>query len=511
MTPSGSSPPRQARRAAASALLLTLPLLTGCYSLNWAEAPQGRLAQPNDRLAALFDKNGDGAFWQDLYTPGKSYGFDPGEKDAAFDNAEGSFRFGKVKIELAPGSPKDRALANFTFQDERGNQAIVEGVDLLRLVPRIDARGDLQLPELLLEEYTRHGVTFRREHQEFRLAVQDAGFRAAAERSYRLSITNNCLDPTKWEVVVTSAETDDFGARLASSQNLNQDRILAHSWFYMSQEIYDELVRLKNPGLTADLALASDYDRLTARAEQVRIPWEELRTLAGPVATELVELAHRSGRKLEPIDIEQHYKWTQGIFVNRDAYTTYADVLRTPAKLAEYSDRGFYYPDKPKTFDYAWMANLDQVKVERIAHASAGTLVEITLEGEGSPYALKIGNLDLALLDEQAISTFAFGINLYPAGRRHSPRQATLVYDQDQMPKDRLPYLFLYDAQTGRFVNNQVKGFDRVYLGWDSLDRDVLNVYVLSYERIFVPWHAKVRLADELVDRARVRRFIYGG
>ncbi len=497
--------------AAAAAALAACVCAAGCYSPRWAQSPGETPGRAPTDIAELFAKAG-GTLTLEMTDPGRDYGYDPGEKDEQFAGDAEELRFRRLEMKLRDRMPQGKVLTDLAFVDGRGNRVLVEAVDLMRLVPRLDTEGDLQYAELLMEEYTRYGVSFRREHGEFDVQLAPGSSpqaAAAAERAYRLELVNNCLDPGKWEVGITTEDYSDFGERLRSPLNLNQNRLLAHSWFYLDGALYDALLRRKNPRLAIDPALARDFRKLSGHAEQVRVDLDGVRKLAGREPVKILEVAHASGREFAPIDPEQHYKWDIGLFLEKASFRTYSDMLAKPVRLGQFHDRGYYDPSQPKVFDYSWVRGLDDVVVERLDVGGAGTFVQLTVRGDGSPYAFVLGNLDLTALDEQRLYSAAFGFNPYPRSRRHDPPQSTIQYDPDQMPGDRRPYSLMVDPATGRWVNNWDKGFDRIYVGWDSLDRDVLEIYLISYERIAPVWMARVELGDELVDRTRVRRSIY--
>ncbi|MEM6455643.1 MAG: hypothetical protein AAF772_11155, partial [Acidobacteriota bacterium] len=499
-------------RRIATWLLLSLAALLslGCYSLSLTTASPDQTGPAPEKIAAIFADRTDGKVDIELVSPGGAYLWDPAEKDRFFAADEGSFVFQRGEISLRREMPHGTVLVDLEFVDGQGNRALAERIDLLRLVPRIDTEGNMQYPELLLEEYTRTSISLRGEHQEFSLETgSDDATLEAADRAYRMTLSNNCLDPSKWEVAIVTADESDFGERLRGPTNLNQNRLLAHSWFYLEPALYTALIEVKNPQLELDPAWASDYDGLSAKAEAVQIDFDALRQLSHRESIEVLEIGSRSGRTIEPLDREQYFKWDYGLFVNKDRFTTFADLLEAPVELAIYADRGFYDPNNPKVFDYSWLTGLDQVDLGIIDNRVGDTYAEITLGGADSPYRFTIGNVDLALLDEQRLYSVPFGFNTYPLSRRHTPRQSTISYDQDLLPAELKQYFLMTDAQSGNWVNNQVYGFDRVYLGWDSIDRDVIVISLISYERIIPVWMAKIKLDDELVDRIRIRRNFY--
>ncbi len=493
------------------AFALLAGLLAGCY-VPQIRAPGSETAgvAPPVEVVSCFGGSEPLCLRIHAADPGREYEFDPAEKDAQHAACDRALRFRNVEIEIGARTIPGRVLASFRFTDDEGNRIEVPDVDLLRIVPRLDLPGEMQWPELLLEEYERFGVNFRREHDEFRVVVAEgasAGAREALARGYRLGIWNNCLDPGKWEMVLDSEDFTGFDARRRSPLSINQQRVLAHIWFPIDRALYDALVRVKNPHLAVDLGLG--YEELSRRAEQVRIDFSALGRVRRRESVTLLELGHESGRALEPFNREQYFKWEFGLFLDREEYPTYREVVERPVRLARFADAGFYQPDQPVTFDYRWLGEVNRLELDTLDVEGSECYVQLTLSGDGAPYRITLGNVDLALLDEQSLTTYAFGFNPYPKTRRHTPRQSTIAFDTDVMPREKRPYLVLTDAASDRWINNQALGLERVYLGWESIDKDILAIYVVSYERIVPVWMARLRVSDAIVDRGRVRQRLY--
>lgn len=471
-----------------------------------APAAAERLGPPPSEISGIFRSKPGGVISIEAFDPGRAYRYETSEKDPLFAVDRGRLRFRRVELSLSESMPSGTVLADMAFFDEKGSRAQMRSVDLMKLIPKLDSKGALQLPEYLLAEYNRFGVNFRREHREFELKVVDPSLAEAAARVYRAGIWNNCLEPGKWEMTLETEDYGDFAARRRDRLNLNQDRTLAHSWFYLDKELYLALLRLKNPGLDFDPDMA--YEELLKQAEQVVVDLDGRRRVKGLVASRVLEIGHKSGRRLVPLDAEQHYKWEFGLILNK-RFSTYADVLTSSVALARFDGRGLYQTRDPKVFDYGWMRELDDVRVETLDVPGSDSYVQLTIQGRGSPFKLVLGNVDLALLDEQRLMGLLFGVNTYPKSRRHDPHPDTIQYDPDRIPERIMPYLFLIDGKTDKWGNNHEKGIEKVYLAWQDNRREVLEIYVLSYERIVPVWMARIRLDDAAVDRARVRRQLY--
>ena len=491
--------------------VVAVGLLGGCYAERIGRAmDSAALEVPPQTITAIFAKQPDRVLIMDAVAPGLTYRFDPSEKDRQFAEEDQALRFRHVEMSLCDRMPPGTVLVNITFVDGQGTRVTAKSVNLLRLTPRLDLTGDMQYPEMLLEEYERFGVSFRREHGEFAIEladVADSGTTDAARRAYRLGIWNNCLDPTKWEMVLTSEDYSNFSQRLNGKLYLNQQRTLARNWFYMNTDLYTALVQVKNPHLAIDPLL--DYEELSRRAEQTVPKLDELRVIKRRVPTKTIEIGHQSRRKIAALDTEQYYKWQHGLLLNHKEFTTYNDVLNQPVVLASFSDRGFYQPEHPKEFDFGWLRQLDQVVVDTLDVPGSDCYVQITLTGTSTPYTVIVGNIDMAMLNEQKLFGIPFGFNPYPKTRRHDAAQDSIHYETDRMPANIKPYVMLLDSRTGHWMNNQKKGLEKVYVGWESIDHQVLMIYLGTYERIMPVWMARVQMDDATVDRVRVRRWLY--
>ncbi|MCP3929595.1 MAG: hypothetical protein GY705_10885 [Bacteroidetes bacterium] len=495
-------------------LIFLLSILLGfsqCYSAKWVDNSKEKIWNtPSVEIVDIFQKYPNSVMTIEAKSPGYDYDFDIAEKDNLYGEGQDIFRFEKVEIKLRDKMPEGMMLVDIDFLDRIGTIISVKELDLMRLIPSYETRGDLQYSELLLEEFNRFGVVFRKEHGEFEIEtdVDAPEVRKAIERTYRMSITNNCLEPTKWEMALTTEDYSDFGKRLRGEVNINQKKLLSHSWFFLDSELYNALIKLKNPQVDIDLNMS--YDSATVIAENTVVDFESLRyPLEMKLETEALEFGHQSGRKLEPLDIEEHYKWKFGLLLNKEEFPTYASILEKPVKIARFSSRGFYNPETPNVYDYGFLKHIDNVVIENLSMHDSDCYVQIKLTGQYAPFEIVIGNVDLALFDEQKLTGFLFGYNTYPKSRRYNPKQNTLFYDPDSYPDLLKPYILMIDKKSGKWINNQMKGVEKVYISYETLERDVLQIHLLSYERVTPLWMARIKLPKKTREAVRVRKLLY--
>lgn len=489
--------------------LTAILLLASCASQQWNKINAGEHDMPPpETIQKVFNKT-YGTLNLNALSPAYDYKYDIGEKDANY-GLDHVFRFDKVQFKLNESMPEGKVLVEMSFSDGNGNKIVIPEVDLLRLTPKIEGPKELVYSEMLLKEFNRFGFSFRKEFKEFKVLSNPKNSKElnkALNSIYRVSVVNNCLDPGKWELSLVSEDFSDFHLRLKDTKNLNQNKILSHSWFQVDLDLYQELINLKNPGKSIDISLSSST--ISDRGEQAYVDFEELRKpLRYSLNTKMVEIGHQSKRKLEPIDQEQFYKKQFGLFLNQKNHD-YATILDSTVYLTQFRDAGFYSDTTPNSYDYGWLKYVDEVKIDVIDANNSQSYVQISVGGEWSPFKMVLGNVDLALLDEQKLTGFLFGINTYPKGRRYNPSPNTIAYDADLIPDDIKPYLLLVDNKTGNWVNNQYKGVEKVYISYESLERDVLEIYILSYERIIPVWMAKVKLPTSFRDQIRTKKTLY--
>lgn len=489
------------------ALGWALLIFSACNTTSWnqQQAKAGLSSAPIEVQRIFFQAPGK-VIRMTAQAPGYDYVLDIGEKDRSYGNPDGKLRFEEIEMRLLGQMPRGTVLVDFTFKDNAGTQVSIPNVDLLRFTPKMDAKGDLRYPEIILEELNRFGLSFRREHQEFSILSEEGS--AATEQVYRAWIVNNCLLPGQWEFSLVSEEYGDFELRRKGNTNLNQNRLVAHSWFQMPKPLYQALLDMKNPGKSWDVN--QDFDSISNLAEQVVVDFEQLRNpIRERVPLEILELGHQSQRAIEPLDLEQYFKEEAGLYMNPPGDLNYASILEQEVKTAKFMDAGFYRTKTPRKFDFSWMKHIDSVAISMVDVNESDCYAEIKLTGKWSWYEITLGNIDLSIVSEQKLLGTLFGINTYPKSRRYNPSQNTIQFDAALRPDELKPYLLLTEKESGKWVNNQYKGIEKVYLTYSDRERDVMEVYVLSYERITPIWMAKVKLPKHIREAVRVRKNIY--
>lgn len=501
---------------------LLIFILTGCYSYKWANYNGTLLSEAPNAIKTYFDGSPNGIMTINAISPSEDYAFDAWEKDRVYAKDSLAMHFNTVELKLHNTMPEGTVIVDFTFMDGKGNKVIVSDFDLLRIVPKFNSNGQHLYPELLLEEFNRYGVSLRKEFNEFSIITPETTSiedKNALNRVYRTGITNGCLSGGKWEFNLNTEDFSDFDSRLHNNINFNQSKILAHSWFLLDKSFYKHLIALKNPNIDLkDVDLTGfNYDTLSEQSQNIVIDFDALRNPIKKVwKTEMLEIGYKSERPIELLDMEEHYKIEYGLFLNnnlasisKETYKSILDPEKQPIKLAQFRDEGFYSNKTPLTFDMNWLKHLDNISISAIDIKDTECLSEIQITGKWAPFTLTITNVDLAMIQEQKLYGLHYGFNVYPKGRRYNPAQPTINFDSDLMPKAYEQSLLLTDKHTGKWVDNFKKGLSKVYLTYPTLEKDVLDIYLISYERILPLWMGRVKLPNELREKVRIRNQLY--
>lgn len=484
-----------------------LLLLCSCHSTNWnTRQAQSGIGPAPPSLQAIFASYPGHVIRIEALSPGYDYTLDIGEKDRSYGKTDGELRFKDIEIRLLGRMPQGTVLTDFTFRDEANTLVQISNVDLLRFIPKMDCKSDLRYPEIILEELNRFGLSFRREHKEF--SIDGSPDNRSVGDAYRAWIVNNCLLPGQWEFSLVSADFDDFELRRKSQRNLNQNRLISHSWFQVPLPLYQALLDIKNPGNSWDVH--QNFDSISNIAEQVVVDFNELRKpVREQIQPQIMEIGHLSKRAVQPLDREQFFKGEAGLYMNPPGDLNYSSILHNEVSTAKFMEEGFYRTNTPRKFDFSWMQYMDSVVINMVDVDESDCYAEIKLTGKWSWYEITLGNIDLSQLSEQKLFGTLFGMNTYPKSRRYHPQQATVQYDASLLPAEIRPYLLLTEKQSKKWVNNQYKGIEKTYLTYSDREKDVLEIYVLSYERITPVWMARVKLPRHIREAVRVRKNLY--
>ncbi len=440
---------------------------------------------------------------------------DPSDFDPLYQEALACFD----RLEWVPGADAHTVSLHLVGDDSKENCPILV-LPRIRLgdwIPKLSAPVAFHTIDALLLEYSRREIEFRRDLGQF-LVHWPAGSRKspAFERLYQIVIANNCLEPGKWELILSTWPLKDRDKQTlqANPHFAGRHPKLAHYWFQVPEMLYDSLWAAYNPSRRPEVL--GEYDSLSTLAEALTVT-EALRCercLDFPAG--VLEVGHRSGRRIEVLDprfhpgerpMESFYKNLFGLVRNGERFATYADILAEPIRLSVFGGMGVYSRDQDVVFDLRWLGMWNQVSWRFSETDSLGRFAHIDIGGPQSTRALSIRNVDLARLNKEPYG-FALGWNSHPKRR--------LFRDRDYSPRYRLipedtlpvPVALMWDKRIGKWLNNQREGIEQIVLSWEGVERNILRIELLSYERILPLWMARVaidsiRLAGNQVGNAR--------
>ncbi|MBK9578713.1 MAG: hypothetical protein IPO40_16700 [Fibrobacteres bacterium] len=444
-------------------------------------------------------------------SPGSAYRYETSEKDELFSTDSAKIRFTELEISLAPDSVPGRLFAKLDFRDSAKNTISFPKVDLVQLIPQIQRRDDLATLETVLEEYERFGYFYRADKGE---VIATAGPHAteaekeALRRIWRPNITNNCLEPTKFELVLNTKYYQDLDTNFTFEVRRRQLRTMDHVWFRIPWKLYARLWKIRNPDLP--VKIWKSFDELTAKAEQAQFP-TELREHGNIIRSEVLEVGHKSGRWIVPLNNEHYLKDLHHLVLNRRSFHSFDDILKDSVRFVRFHKEGVYDLNAPIAFDYSFLRRWDTVHTFRSKGDPSGRHVDLDITGPTSDLVLHIGNLDLAAVNESQWVEIPFGFDPMPLQRwtRSQSREGGVALDSS--PYRLKPWALLEDKKTGNVRNNLVKGIERMFIGWQDGDRTTLQVYVTSYERMLPVWMSHVRFREPDSVGSFVRNVRYPG
>ncbi len=441
-------------------------------------------------------------------SPQSRYAHDPAEKDVAgFDT---TFAFNQVRLTLSVRQEKTKVLVDMVFENGKGTELKLEEVDLLDLTPSLSGPPELQPADYLLKEFERFGVLYQKKDRRFSLKAIPSSSPAVeqvVDRAYQVGLYNNCLEAGKWEIILNSRYYQDFDKTHASTKQYNRYRILAHTWFQMDDGLYRLLLQRKNPAMTINPF--TGYTSLSQQGEKIAVPFQNMRNIKRRVRSRVLELGFQSKRELFELDEEEHYKYLYGLVLNRDQFHTYDDVLRQPIAMAKFTDGGYYRPEDAVSFDYAWMRGLNHIDIHIVEAPGPERFVEIRVGGVDSPYDVVLGNFDLGRLNPNKLVSLAFGFDALPKARltRQTPYNTSYILGPEG--QGIRPYLLVADKKTGQWVNNQNLGLEQIFIGWQSIAKDALVLYLVSYERMIPVWMGRLGIEDPAREKDGIQNAEY--
>ncbi len=420
------------------------------------------------------------------------YNLDPNLKDYRFGM---EWQISKVTIAFHHALNAQNIFFSLILHGPDEKKIEIDTFNIMNLVPKIDMAGHsgLENAEMLLEEFERFGVQWKSHLKEFRVTGGEAG------EINRVVFQNNCLEPGKWELILMSKYYQNAMESNTRKNSPERFRKLAHGWTLLPVDFYQTLIRIKNPSL--GILSKSGYADLSSEGAKKTLPAEFFPNPKLEIKTKMVELGLESTRDLETLNEEQFQKRFIHLVDNREDYHTYADIIREPVRFAAFEHEGLYTTQK-KNFDFSWMKAMNSIKLYRTSGQDLVRWVDLDIGGAVSPYQIILKNIDLGNLAEGGIYQISFGIDPPPTLTHQYYSRNPNGYKLGIEGKTELVSLLCSNQKSGLWKNNQDLGLEKLMLQWESPEKKILWVYLISFERMIPVWMGRVKIEDPNVGHA---------
>jgi hypothetical protein len=419
------------------------------------------------------------------------YDRDPNLKDVRFGK---DWQIERATLTFHHALNAQNVFFSLTVHGRDGKRIEVDTFNIMNLVPKLDMAGrpGLVEAEMLLEEFERFGVAWKSHLGEFRILGDDSG------AINRVVFQNNCLDPGKWELQLMSKYYRNAAENMTRKSSPERYRKIAHGWTLLPMDFYQTLIRIKNPKL--DKPVQGGYVDLSRSGGKTVLPPEFLPNPAMEIRTGMVELGLESERDLEMLNEEQFQKRFIRLVDNREDYHTYADIVREPVRFAAFEHEGLYTSEKKK-FDFRWMKAMNRLRLFRTSEQEPVRWVDLEIGGEASPYRVVLKNLDLGNVVEGGIYHISFGFDPPPTLTHQYNSRNPNGYKLGGEGKVEPVSLLCSNQKTGAWQNNQDLGLEKLMMQWESPEKEILWVFLVSFERMIPVWMGRVRVEDASLRR----------
>ncbi len=344
----------------------------------------------------------------------------------------------------------------FVFVPKNNQDTIVlENVNLMEWIPTVceKVKQDDYLTEIAVvnQEWNRHQVKFT-----------EGQFLVKSDNPYgikRVDLARNCLNAYLWELI-TYAEED------------GQLKPFYHAWFNFPKDLYAELFENRN-GLKYDKYSHELEDWVDP--ESLPIDFSKLRTIQSEKEVSFENLNYQK----YPLVGERKKKFINIIYPKNT--TVIDDFLTDSTEFATFSPPGFYDPTDPrkttlsllkypsKVFYRTLDSNLFELEVDYLNTDSTKTtkLIISGLNKEDIP------TLSTEDINKGWMNSMGFGNHTFYETYEHCLENGS---------KNSTYFAVLTD-ENNKWLDSHFVGIDGPLLYWDKNNPNLLNLWILSFER----------------------------
>ncbi|MCB0482039.1 MAG: hypothetical protein KDC83_11445 [Flavobacteriales bacterium] len=333
----------------------------------------------------------------------------------------------------------------------------LRNVDLSEFIPTVPSsvKDDEYLTKLTLvnQEWNRNQVNFI-----------DGQFSSSNPEIICIDLARNCLNSYLWEV----------------STYVNEDEIKktnGHGWFNFPKDLYASLFVLKN-GFPFEKYASILENWVDPESKKIN---HDL--LAKKVSTVPVSFVDSSDA-MYPLQGARIKKRKEIIFPLE--FQTMRDLQSDSTLFATFSPPGYYNRADPRVTQLGRTYSLNNVKVSSIKSMINGdTLSEITLSfnnRQNSRFTkLVIGGLDMDAFPKLSTADANNGWKSAMGFSNHTFYEN--YTDHLKCKSARHPYFAYLSDEDGKWLDSHQIGIDGPIMHWDNVRKNVLHIWLLSFER----------------------------
>lgn len=428
----------------------------------------------------------------------------------------------RLKINYHPSS----GMLDFQLGNEEEAPALfIEQLSRQYLVPLLPYAHAREIDEfdkanLLLAEYARNGISmsyqesnevlshfraredFFNEESEFLFTSLGEVAPNTAVRPKRMSVVNNCLDPTLWEMNASDAVGEMY-----------------HAWFQLPSDLYFTMIKDQN-GISNPAEELENFMRNPPGLDHIPLELDRLRKVKTVLGEDQPEIA--SSKKIGAYSTQDSRRKVQRGFYQllRKGTPFQAESFGDLQTLDVFDMHSFKAPgiyDKHKRTQVNYQPDWDKVIFRKVEpQTSYGGehddfddfgFLEIELVSSQYQQSMIVGNIPVQLLVmSEDYKIPAFGAGVLASSERVERRYLRL--QSSSYPH----YAYLAANRDGQqfMLNNHPIGYEQIYLRpFIENDQMFLRFTVVSYERIVDLLEFNIPLSSELSKQIRKASEMY--
>jgi len=357
----------------------------------------------------------------------------------------------------------------FYTKDKYQDTIVFENMDLDEFIPTV--------PKYIKDnEYLRYITLVNQEWNRNQVRFNSDEFYTSNDKITRVDIARNCLNAYLWEVIIYKQEE-------------GKELPVHHGWFDFPKDLYKSLFEKKNE-LVFSMYQASLENWIDPESKVVSL--SDLREVLKEYGITY------SDQSDEPYPIAGARKKKHKEIIYPDSHESMRDFQTDKAQFATFTPPGFYNKNDPRKTQLGRFFTLDGITVAEIKSkaTNASPLHEIVLsfsdKEDKRKTQLVIGGLDLSVFPELEPDDANLGWKS-SMGIGNHPFYET--YEQhEKLKADQNPYYALLLDGENKFLDSHLVGIDGPIFHFDKNDRNILHLWLLSFERHALVGHYVINL-----------------